>query len=69
MPTISTPASPSPLTEDGDHLLVELREFLANVSITNPSPRSRPHRHAKTAIRLLRHLPVAKDAVWDYFSR
>lgn len=68
MPILSTPASPSPLTEDADHLLVELREFLTNVSVTNPSPRSSPHRHAKTALRLLRHLPVAKDAVLDYFS-
>ena len=68
MPTLSTPASPSPLTEDGDHLLVELREFLQNVTQPSSGPRSRPYRHAQTAIRLLRHLPVAREAVLDYFS-
>ena len=71
MPTLSTPASPSPLTEDGDHLLVELREFLQNITQTSTSssgPRSRPYRHAQSALRLLRQLPVAREAVLDYFS-
>jgi hypothetical protein len=67
---LSTPASPSPLTEDGDHLLVELREFLQTVSqSSNAGQRARHHRHAQSALRLLRHLPVAREAVLDYFSR
>ena len=31
-PTLSTPASPTPLTEDGDDLLLELRGFLTRMS-------------------------------------
>jgi len=66
--TLSTPASPTPETEDGDDLLLELRAFLSSAS-TNPySSTSIINRNAATALRLLRRLPAAKEAVLEFFS-
>ena len=58
---LSTPASPTPETGDGDDLLLELRSFLASASNLSYGSASMLHRNADTALRLLRRLPAAKE--------
>ena len=58
---LSTPASPTPETGDGDDLLLELRSFLASASNIQYGSASMLHRNADTALRLLRRLPAAKE--------
>lgn len=82
--TLSTPASPTPLTEDGDDLLLELRGFLSRMSggagaATDPRIQAasggpgtgyRPQyaRDTASALRLLRHLPASRQAVFEYLA-
>ena len=58
---LSTPASPTPETGDGDDLLLELRSFLSSASNISYGSVSMLHRNADTALRLLRRLPAAKE--------
>ena len=81
-PTLSTPASPTPLTEDGDDLLLELRGFLSRMSngvgaatdprqaVSGPGTgyRLQYARDTASALRLLRHLPASRQAVFEYFA-
>ena len=82
-PTLSTPASPTPLTEDGDDLLLELRGFLSRMSggagpATDPRQavsagvgtgyRPQYARDTSSALRLLRHLPASRHAVFEYIA-
>jgi len=67
-PTLSTPASPTPLTEDGDDLLLELRGFLSRISSGSTGYRPQYQRDSASALRLLRHLPASRFAVLDFFS-
>ena len=81
-PTLSTPASPTPLTEDGDELLLELRGFLSRMSngvgaatdprqaVSGPGTgyRLQYARDTASALRLLRHLPASRQAVFEYFA-
>ena len=70
---LSTPASPTPETGDGDDLLLELRSFLASASNLSYGSASMLHRNADTALRLLRRLPAAKEGkkrhkmLYEYF--
>lgn len=64
----STPASPTPETGDGDDLLLELRSFLAAANNITHAPISLLNRNVDAAIRLIRCLPAAKEAVLEYFS-
>ena len=64
--TLSTPASPTPETEDGDDLLLELRAFLASASTNSFGASAMLHRNAETALRLLRRLPAAKEGNTSY---
>ena len=67
--TLSTPASPTPETGDGDDLLLELRAFLASASGNSYGSIAMLHRNADTALRLLRRLPAAKEGkFWKYDS-
>jgi hypothetical protein len=38
-------------------------------NISQTSSRTRPYRHGQSALRLLRQLPVARQAVLEFFSR
>ena len=58
---LSTPASPTPETGDGDDLLLELRAFLASASGNSYGSIAMLHRNSDTALRLLRRLPAAKE--------
>ena len=68
---LSTPASPTPETGDGDDLLLELRSFLASASNLSYGSASMLHRNADTALRLLRRLPAAKEGknVLNWFDK
>lgn len=58
---LSTPASPTPETGDGDDLLLELRAFLSCASGNSYGSIAMLHRNSDTALRLLRRLPAAKE--------
>lgn len=60
---MSTPASPTPFTDDGEDLLVELRGFVSSAASSSSSLQV-----AQAALRLLKHLPATRDAVLDYFA-
>lgn len=59
--TLSTPASPTPETGDGDELMLELRVFLSSASGNSFGSISMLNRNTDTALRILRRLPAAKD--------
>ena len=58
---LSTPASPTPETGDGDDLLLELRAFLASATSNSFGSMAMVHRNADSALHLLRRLPAAKE--------
>ena len=78
MPMYSTPASPTPYVDVGEELMIVLRSFLSTSLEFQKSPNSvksddlltlqTVERNADSALRLLKHLPVSKDAVLEYFS-
>ena len=77
MPIVSTPASPTPYADDGEELMLVLRDFLsASLNFQkNPVIHSGDllalqaiERNTDSALKLLKHMPVAKEAVFEYFS-
>ena len=76
MPIVSTPASPTPYVDDGEELMLVLRDFLsASLNFQKNPPNGNDHysiqsveRNADSALRLLKHMPVAKEAVFEYYS-
>lgn len=78
MPTFSTPASPTPYADDGEELMLVLRDFLsASLNFQKSPGNLRPddalamqslERNADSALRLLKNLPVAKEAVFEFFA-
>jgi hypothetical protein len=77
MPTLSTPASPTPYVDDGEELMLVLRDFLTASVNFQKNPNVRPNdilaleaieRNADSALRLLKHLPVSREAVFEYFT-
>ena len=77
MPMYSTPASPTPYADDGEDLMIVLRAFIETSLDFQKYPVVEPNdllklqtveRNADSALRLLKHLPVSKDAVLEYFS-
>lgn len=77
MPMYETPASPTPYADDGEDLMIVLRAFISTSLDFQKNPRINQNdlltlqtveRNADSALRLLKHLPVSKDAVLEYFS-
>ena len=74
MPIVSTPASPTPYAGEGEELMLVLRDFIsASLSFTK-NPDNPDHsgvfieRNSDKALRLLKQMPVARDAVFEYFA-
>ena len=78
MPIVSTPASPTPFVDDGEELMLVLRDFISASLSFQKDPQTagqKDHyylqnveRNADSALRLLKHMPVAKEAVFEYYS-
>ena len=77
MPVMSTPASPTPFVDDGEELMLVLRDFLATSTNFQKNPNVNPgdqhamqaiERNSESALKLLKQMPVAKEAVFEYFS-
>ena len=77
MPIVSTPASPTPFVDDGEELMLVLRDFISASLQFQKDPQTGQkdfyylqsvERNADSALRLLKHMPVAKEAVFEYYS-
>lgn len=73
---MSTPASPTPYVDAGEELMLVLRDFLsASLSFNQKNANPNDHlylqsieRNTDSALKLLKEMPVAKEAVFEYFS-
>ena len=74
MPIISTPASPTPYADEGEELMLVLRDFISATLSFAKNPENPDYsgvfieRNSDKALRLLKQMPVAKDAVFEYFA-
>ena len=74
MPIVSTPASPTPYAGEGEELMLVLRDFIAASLSFTKNPENPDHsgvfieRNSDKALRLLKQMPVARDAVFEYYA-
>ena len=75
MPIVSTPASPTPYVDDGEELMLVLRDFLSATLNLQKDKKSNDHlylqaieRNSDSALKLLKQMPVAKEAVFEFFN-
>ena len=74
MPIVSTPASPTPYAGEGEELMLVLRDFISASLSFAKNPDNPDYtgifieRNSDKALRLLKQIPVAKDAVFEYFA-